>query len=238
MRRIVPGLYTFTGLPVGRVYLISEGDGLTLIDASVSIAAGSILRQIHKLGFAPGDVRRILITHAHPDHVGALSALVEATGAEVWSSRLERPVIEGTIPVPLPPADSLRGLARLMRPGAATFFPHVAVARELRDGEMLPEVFGGLQVITTPGHAPGHLAFWHPERRVVMMGDVVMNFPTGMRLPVAAFTYDMAENIRSLGRVVRLAPLIACFGHGKPMMVGTTERIGAFAQKVGAKRRH
>ncbi len=233
MHRIIPGLYTFTGLPVGRVYLITEGEGLTLIDASVSFAAGTILRQITKLGFAPSDVRRILITHAHPDHVGALAALVDATGAEVWSSRLERPVIEGAIPVPMPPLDDLRGVARLMRPGQ-TFFPRVAVARELHDGEMLPEVFGGLQVIATPGHAPGHLAFWHAEQRVIIMGDVIMNFPPRMRLPFAAFTYDMAENIRSLGRVVRLAPQIACFGHGKPITVNTTERIGAFARKMGA----
>jgi glyoxylase-like metal-dependent hydrolase (beta-lactamase superfamily II) len=233
MRRIVPDLYTFTGLPVGRVYLITEGDGLTLIDASVSIAAGSILRQIGKLGFAPSDVRRILITHAHPDHVGALPALVQATGAEVWASRLERPVIEGAIPMPLPPAGSVRGLAGLIRPGP-TFYPHVPVARELRDSETLDEVFGGLQVIAMPGHAPGHLAFWHPERRVMIMGDVIMRLPTGMRLPFAAFTYDMAENIRSLGRVARLEPHIACFGHGRPLMVNTAQRIKAFAQKAGA----
>ncbi|MEI7770633.1 MAG: MBL fold metallo-hydrolase [Chloroflexales bacterium] len=233
MRRIVPDLYTLTGLPVGRVYLITEGDGLTLIDASVSMASGSILRQIGKLGFAPGDLRRILITHAHPDHVGALPALVQATGAEVWSSRLERPVIEGTIPVPLPPAGSVPGLAGLMRPGP-TFYPRVPVARELRDGETLAEVFGGLQVIATPGHAPGHLAFWHPERRVVIMGDVIMNLPTGMRLPFAAFTYDMAENIRSLGRVARLEPQIACFGHGNPMLAAAARRIRAFAQRAGA----
>jgi glyoxylase-like metal-dependent hydrolase (beta-lactamase superfamily II) len=233
MRRIVPDLYTFTGLPVGRVYLITEGDGLTLIDASVSIAAGSILRQIGKLGFAASDVRRILITHAHPDHVGALPALVAATGAEVWASRLERPVIEGAIPIPLPPAASLRGLSSLMRPGQ-TFLPRVPVARELRDSETLSEVFGGLQVIATPGHAPGHLAFWSPERRLIIMGDVIMNFPIRMRLPIAAFTYDMAENIRSLGRVARLEPQIACFGHGRPMTASTTERIGAFARGVGA----
>jgi glyoxylase-like metal-dependent hydrolase (beta-lactamase superfamily II) len=233
MRRIVPGLYTFTGLPVGRVYLITEGDGLTLIDTSVSIAAGSILRQIGKLGFSPGDVRRILITHAHPDHVGALPALVEATGAEVWSSRLERPVIEGAIPVPLPPAERLRGLSRLLRPGR-TSFPRVPVARELRDSEVLTEIFGGLQVIATPGHAPGHLSYWHAERRLIIMGDVIMRIPLMMRLPIAAFTCDMAENIRSIARVAHLEPHIACFGHGNPLMIDAARRIRAFARRVRA----
>jgi glyoxylase-like metal-dependent hydrolase (beta-lactamase superfamily II) len=234
MRRIVPGLYTFSGLMVGRVYLITEGDGLTLIDASLPFAAGQILSQIGGLGFAATDVRRILITHAHPDHVGALPALVEATGAEVWASRLERPVIEGAIPMMRPPTENLRGIDRLMSGGAPMQFPRVPVARELRDSEVLAEVFDGLQVIATPGHAPGHLSFWHPERRLIILGDVIMHVPLSMRLPIAAFTYDMAENIRSIGRVARLEPHIVCFGHGNPLVVDAARRIGEFAQKVGA----
>lgn len=233
MRRILPGLYTFSGLMVGRVYLITEGDGLTLIDASLPTAAGPILRQIRKLGLEPRDVRRVLITHAHPDHVGALPELVRETGAEVWSSRLERPVIEGAIPVPVPPAGSVGGLAGLIRP-PPTFFKRVPVARELRDSEVLAEVFDGLHVLATPGHAPGHLSFWHPERRLIILGDVIMNIPFSMRLPLASVTCDMAENIRSIGRVARLEPQIACFGHGRPMVVDTARRVKEFAQKVGA----
>ncbi len=234
MRRIVPGLYTFSGLPVGRVYLISEGDGLTLIDASISMAAGPILKQIDKLGFAARDVRRILITHAHPDHIGALPALVKATGAEVWASRLERPVIEGAIPVMRPPAETLRGLDKVMGAQGPMYFPRVPVARELRDGEVLGDVFGGLQVLATPGHAPGHLAFWHPERRLIILGDVMMHLPTRLLLPFAAFTHNMAEDIRSIGRVARLEPQVVCFGHGAPITANAAARIAAFARKVGA----
>jgi glyoxylase-like metal-dependent hydrolase (beta-lactamase superfamily II) len=233
MRRIVPGLYTFSGLPVGRVYLITEGDGLTLVDTSIAVVAGSILGQIRKLGYAPQDVRRILITHAHFDHIGGLPALVQATGAEVWAARLERPVIEGAIPTPLPPAGSVHGLGGLMRL-KPNWFPKVPVARELRAGEMLDEVFGGLWVVPTPGHTMGHLSFWHAERQVLITGDVMMNFPFGLSLPFAAATYDMAENIRSIGLVANLEPQIACFGHGPPMLVATAQRIAAFAQKVGA----
>ncbi|NNJ12885.1 MBL fold metallo-hydrolase [Chloroflexales bacterium ZM16-3] len=233
MRRIVPGLYTFSRLPVGRVYLITEGDGLTLIDASISLAAGPILSQIRKLGFAATDVRRILITHAHPDHIGALPALVKATGAEVWASRLDRPVIEGAMPVIRPRDADLRGISRMMG-GGAMLFPPVPVARELRDGEVLDDVFDGMQVLATPGHTPGHISFWHPERQLIILGDVIMHLPTRLVLPFAAFTYDMAENIRSIGRVARLEPHIVCFGHGSPMTASTVRRIGAFAQKVGA----
>jgi glyoxylase-like metal-dependent hydrolase (beta-lactamase superfamily II) len=234
MRRIVPGLYMLRGLPPGRVYLITEGDGLTLIDTSLSLATGSILKQIRKLGYKSESVRRILITHAHPDHIGALPALVQATGAEVWSSRLDRPVIEGAIPMMLPSAQELRGVDRLIANSSPSLFPYVPVARMLRDGEVLDEVFGGLQAIATPGHTPGHLSFWHPERGILIAGDVMIHVPTRLILPPAAFTYNMAENIRSIGRVARLEPRIACFGHGSPLLATTAKRIGDFAQRVGA----
>jgi glyoxylase-like metal-dependent hydrolase (beta-lactamase superfamily II) len=233
MRRIVPNLYMLSDQLIGRVYLISEGDGLTLVDTSIAPAAGAILRQIRALDFEPTAVKRILITHAHPDHIGALPALVAATGAEVWASRLERPVIEGTIPVPMPPRAALRGLSRLM-PQRPTFFPSVRVARELADGEMLPEVLGGLQVVATPGHAPGHISFWEPEQQLLILGDVLVRFPTGLRLPFAAFTVDMAMNIRSLGRVAALEPKIVCFGHGNPLLVDTADEIRHVARRYGA----
>ena len=109
MKQIIPGLYTFTGLPVGRVYLIEDPDGLTVIDASIPPAANAIASQIKAMGRALSDVKRILITHAHPDHVGALSVLKAQSGAQVIASAVEQPVIEGRIPVPRVPPEKLSG---------------------------------------------------------------------------------------------------------------------------------
>jgi glyoxylase-like metal-dependent hydrolase (beta-lactamase superfamily II) len=95
MKEIVPGVYTFEGLMAGRVYLLEGDEGLTLIDTSIGNAGSKILGQLEKAGHKAGDVKQILITHAHPDHVGSLKQLKAAMGAVVVASELEKPVIEG-----------------------------------------------------------------------------------------------------------------------------------------------
>lgn len=232
MRQIVPGLYWLPGMRVGRVYLIEDPDGLTLIDTSIAPSGAQILRQVQALGRRPTDIRRILITHAHPDHIGGLPAVRQASGAQVIASAAERPVLEGRIPVPRPPDEALGPLARRMRPPETMLTP-TPVDREVQDGELIAEVLGGLQVIATPGHAPGHLAFWQPQRRILFCGDAIMRL-LGLRLPFPFFTVDMAENKRSIRRIAELDAAIVCFGHGGPLTRDTPQTIRAFARRVGA----
>jgi glyoxylase-like metal-dependent hydrolase (beta-lactamase superfamily II) len=212
------------------VYLLEGADGLTLIDASIPPATQGIVRQLTAAGRQLSDVRRILITHAHPDHVGALSELRRLTGAQVLASALEQPVLEGRQPIPRPPAAALGTLGRLFRPGE-TRLHATPVDRVLADGEVLPEVLNGLQAIATPGHAPGHLAFWQAERRLLFCGDVIFNM-FGLGLPFAFFTVDMAENIRSAAKLAALRPELVCFGHGPPLTQQVTQRLDAFVQRV------
>ena len=95
MQQILPNLYTFSGLLVGRVYLIDDGGELTIIDAGLTSAGPKILKQLAAANYQPSQVKRIIITHAHPDHIGSLKALAEATGAQVIASADEAEVIEG-----------------------------------------------------------------------------------------------------------------------------------------------
>jgi glyoxylase-like metal-dependent hydrolase (beta-lactamase superfamily II) len=233
MKQIAPKLHTFTRLIVGRVYLIEDEDGLTIIDTGLSLAPKRIVKQLEKAGHKASDVKRILITHAHPDHVGGLPGLVEMTGAEVWASDIERPVIEGEMQIPRPDKSKLPRYLRFMSMPPVTLKP-VRVGRLLRDGDLLGEVMGGLRVVLTPGHAPGHIAFWQPEQRVLFCGDVIFNILNRRTLPMRIATVDMDQNRRSVVRLAKLNPDIVCFGHGPPLTEDAARKIRRFARRVAS----
>jgi glyoxylase-like metal-dependent hydrolase (beta-lactamase superfamily II) len=219
VKQILPRLHTFTGLLLGHVYCIEDGDGLTLIDTGLALAAPKVLRQLQAAGRAPGDVKRILITHAHPDHVGGLPALKAATGAQVICSAIEKPYTEGAAAV-------LRKGGKPAQPMTGT-----PVDRTVQDGGVLDDVFDGLRVVATPGHTLGQVAFWQPERRVLICGDTLMNM-LRLSLPFGAYTTDMAEARRSVAKVARLEPDVVCFGHGPALTSGAAGKIADFARRV------
>lgn len=234
MKKILPGLYTFSGLLVGRVYCIEDPDGLTIIDTALPFSPARIFKQIATLGYKPEDIKRILITHAHPDHVGGLRELQARTGAAVYISEGERAVVTDEVPVPIPPRDKMPLLLKIIRLPRTTFKP-TPVARVLHDGDILDEVMGGLHVVATPGHAPGHTAFWQPEKRLLFCGDVMMALRRNrLQLPFRMATVDMDEDKRSIRRVADMNVRVLCLGHGEPIKQDTASLIRAFAQKVGA----
>ncbi len=232
MRKIVEGVYTIVGLVTGRVYVIVNSDGLTLIDASVEGAEKGIARDLARHGYTLKEIRRILVTHAHPDHIGALAALVKASSAQVYAHTLEAPIVRGEKPLARPEGYKDSEVARrLFRLIGIKDMPPTHVDRELQEGDTLPEVLPNLQVISTPGHAYGHVAFYDPDRKLLFAGDAITRFGK-LGLPIAQFTPDMAEAKRSIKKLANMPIDILCFGHGVPMLRNTAARLRAFAAKL------
>ena len=157
---IIPNVHLIPNT-IANPYLLIDPDGLTLIDAGLPGSHRKILRYLASLGYAPGDLKRILITHADFDHVGGLAPLKAATGARVYASPVEaQAMAEGHASRPLKPRSAItRLLFDLM---AGLFKPAPVQADELlSDGQILP-VLGGLRVIETPGHTPGHISLVCP----------------------------------------------------------------------------
>jgi glyoxylase-like metal-dependent hydrolase (beta-lactamase superfamily II) len=208
---IVPGLYRIADF-LSTVYLIVIQEGLVLIDAGIAGGHKRILRAIERLGYEPTQLRHILITHADGDHVGGLVPLVAASGARVYASAVEAQALaRGQFSRPL----RLRGLPRflfwLARPlYRVTPFDAAEVVKE---GDILPGL-GGLHVIETPGHTPGHLSFFAPASGILFAGDSIAYYNGKMRRPFALVTWDEQLAIASLRKQAALQPQIVCMGHG------------------------
>jgi len=211
MEEIVPGLYRVTSI-LSTSYLIVAGEDLTLIDAGTAGSHRRILRAIANLGYAPSQLRHILITHADGDHVGGLVPLVAASGARVYASAVEAQALaRGQFSRPL----RLRGLPRflfwLARPlYRVTPFDAAEVVKE---GDILPGL-GGLHVIETSGHTPGHLSFFASASGILFAGDSIAYRNGKMRRPFALVTWDEQLALASLRKQAALQPQIVCLGHG------------------------
>ncbi|HLZ62414.1 MAG TPA: MBL fold metallo-hydrolase [Ktedonosporobacter sp.] len=235
MDRILNGIWSIEGLRMGRIYVIEAADGLTLVDTSVPGSLPQIEKELQRVGHHLSDVKRILITHAHSDHFGSLAALKEVTGARVYAhARHESAVIRGEKEQVLPPRSQLNWANRLQSRLLRTSFPTPAqVDYELKEGDRLDEVLPGLEVIDEPGHSPGQCGFWQAEQRLLFGGDVMMNIPFGLSLPVAYGTPDMDEAKRSIGKVAEMNVATLCLGHGKPLVSMAAPAIRAFVNKLG-----
>jgi glyoxylase-like metal-dependent hydrolase (beta-lactamase superfamily II) len=228
MHKILEGVYGVQGLGVGRVYVITGGDGLTLIDASVEGAERGIARELARMNYALKDIRRILITHAHPDHSGALAALVKASGAQVYAHALEGPIVRGAQPVGYKETAFMRAFSRLL---GIRGMPPAQVDRTIAEGDTLPEVLPDLQVIEAPGHTAGQIAFYSPSRKLLFCGDAMTHFGR-LGLPLAPFTSDMAEAKRSVKKLAALVVETLCFGHGAPIVRNASAQLRAFAARL------
>jgi metallo-beta-lactamase class B len=129
--------------------LITDRAGDILIDGGPEDAAGLIAKNIQSLGFNLRDVRILLHTHEHPDHVGGLSKLQELTGAQLYASPVAAKVLES-------------GIASADDPqqGIDKPFPGARVDHVIRDGEQIRLGNTVVTAVATPGHTPGALS-WH-----------------------------------------------------------------------------
>ena len=197
---------------VANAYLIVDPDGLTLIDAGLARSGKKILRHIAELGHSPGDLRRIIITHADGDHVGGLAALKEASGARVYASPVEAEAIAaGRMSREL----KLRGVQKWLYGLVSPLFKArpAAVEELVSDGQELP-VLGGLRVVETPGHTPGHISLFAPSAGILFTGDSLISDGERLRPSQGINTWDEARAAESVKRQAALNPHIVCAGHG------------------------
>jgi glyoxylase-like metal-dependent hydrolase (beta-lactamase superfamily II) len=230
---IVAGVYllsSFFGVGAwgANVYLLVD-DGLTLVDTGFSGRADQILRQIEELGYSPSDIKRIIVTHHHADHVGSLAALKKATQAEVIAHPADAPYIDGTLPQPGPARPQWLS-EFLSRFGWLWATEPVVVDTLVNDGDELP-ILGGIKILHTPGHTPGSICLYLQSKKLLIAGDLLAH-RIGLKLPSRAFTVDIDQEIQSVKRVAGLEFDIICFGHGSPIRHQAHQAVADFADRL------
>jgi glyoxylase-like metal-dependent hydrolase (beta-lactamase superfamily II) len=196
---VAPGIEYVDDTSPAHIYVLDDGGEITLIDAGLPNEAPKVLAYLQRTGRAPQQVKRIVVTHRHGDHAGAVPDLVAATRAQVYAHGDEADAIAQQ---PNSPAE----------------------IRRIQDGDVVP-VFEGLRAIAVPGHTSGHLCFYLPQRRVLFTGDAILN-RGGLSGPVAQHTADLQRAHAALRD--RIAPLdveTLCVAHGDVIPSGAAEPL-------------
>lgn len=207
-------LSTWMLFPI-RVWIVVDQEGVTLIDAGIPSMAKGILQFIDQLGKGP--LKRILLTHGHSDHVGAVTRIVQARPVPVYVHEIEMPFMEGKLAYP-----------RRKKAGVSLA---QGIAEPLQiDGQHQLDRVSGLIPYLTPGHSPGHVIYYHDEDQVLLAGDLFTSKKGRLNRPMPMFTADMQEAVKSGEIVNRLQPKVLEVAHGGPVHAPAEQWSSYFAK--------
>jgi glyoxylase-like metal-dependent hydrolase (beta-lactamase superfamily II) len=181
------------------IYLI-YGRKITLIDSGVASSEQIILDYLNKTGKSPKDIALLILTHAHPDHIGAAKALKSMSGCAVAAHAAEKTWIEDV---------NLQARERPVPGFKSLVKGSVPVDLILQDGEVLDLGDGlSLQVLHTPGHSPGSISLWLPQEGALFSADAI---PTVGGMPVYEDIRDSARSIQRLKSVQGIKVLLSAW---------------------------
>ncbi len=230
--KVAPGIHRVGPDSIVNSYLVEEGGEVTIIDAGLSGLWSALPAELAAMGRSVSDVRAIVLTHGHTDHIGYAERARKTYGWPVWVHEIDGPLARGEVgnPAkgggPMKPGALVRFLWWTLRHGGLRI-THLGEVATYGDGATL-DVPGAPQVILAPVHTPGSAALHVPTQRALFVGDALCTYAvtTGRRGPqIAPFSADAEAAKASLGRLEGLDARLVLPGHGDPFDAGIAEAV-------------
>ena len=229
---VAPGIHRVGTETVVNAYLVVEAGEVTVVDAAISGLYRELPRELAAMGRTIEDVRALILTHGHSDHIGFAERLRTDRGVPVMVHEADAALARGEVPNPskgLGPT-KISPLVRFLwfsaiRGGLRT--RHVGEVSSFGDGATL-DVPGSPRVILTPGHTPGSAVLHFASQGALLIGDAFATYAvtTGASGPrVAPFTADADEAVGSLARIEDTDADVVLPGHGDPWRGGVAEAV-------------
>ncbi len=233
-REVVPGIHMLElplpfSLGIVNVWLVRLESGWLLIDTGMQTDAcfDALARALEGLAVDWRDIRRILITHIHPDHMGLVAKLIPLTGATVDLHHAEHKLLLQVTDTTLHrdwqrEVLTTAGVSPEMRDAVHSAmldiqqsFQPLTPDRLLSGGETIATAHGVLEIISTPGHSPGHVCLYDRERRVLISGDHILQH-ISPNIGWQPGHDALGEFLSSLDRIAALDIDLVLPSHGAP----------------------
>ena len=218
MKQLAPGVWRLKEFPAPSINIYLAED--VLIDAGRTWDRRRVFAELEGR-----ELSMVALTHVHPDHQGVAKDVCEARGVPLACHADDVEAMEGKRPVQeAATGNAINKIIRKLWQG-----PPYKVERVLNEGDEV----AGFRVVHAPGHARGEVIFFRESDRVAICGDVIrnMSYATGRPMlaePPEIFTYDPAENRRSIHKLADLNPSLILPGHGPAVTdIAAFERFAA-----------
>src|ERR687898_15088 len=226
--QVASGVYQVDAGPYSNaisVLLIADEEGWALVDTGTPASPFRIQGALASLEVGPDEVKRIYLTHHHPDHIDGLPAVLWwARQAEVVASSLEARIISGEHPPDIPPSKLGAFIARRQKLSAQK------VDRVVDEGD----TFADIRTIANPGHTLGHTSLLRDRDGLLFTADAFGRLPFSRRIRIGVGRYicaDPLEAKRSAEKLLGEEFTTVVFSHGKTMREAAKERLTEIAAR-------
>jgi glyoxylase-like metal-dependent hydrolase (beta-lactamase superfamily II) len=216
MKKLLKDVYVIEGIGEANVFLLKSRDGFVLIDSGIFKRTHLLITQIEENGFPVSELKTIILTHCHCDHIGGVTELVKHSGAKVAAHKNDIPYITQE--------KIIMGAYHNMMIEEQKFMKQFncniqQVDIVLKDGDTI-DILDGLEVINVPGHTPGSIALYQPNEKIMFFGDVIRNNPKkGLTIGIPEkFNYDTSQTIADARKLLSYPIEYALFSHGSPIL--------------------